>query len=217
VGGPQQQFMRDIVNGKLNRDLTTYAGFHLPTVLTKERLLSSSFGKTFKFASTTRTRTSKRSSKSRWLFPSGSRRINRRRVREDLQGSERFSDALLTARADRFNRSARHPYCFSSAPALLALPPLRCSMDKGKSDRGARTAQSGIDENIPMADATSGDEGIDDASGDKPFSPGKPEKYSAGQSNDVDPERMGEHSVEDGPEETSTFPGPVSKSGRKPM
>jgi hypothetical protein len=79
-------------------------------------------------------------------------------------------------------------------------------MDKGKSDRGARMAQSGVDEDIPVADATSGDEGIDDASGDKPFSPGKPEKYATDQSNDIDPEGMGEDSVEDGPGDRSARP-----------
>ena len=47
---PQQRFMRDIVNGQLNRDLTTYSGFHLPTDPSAEGLLSSAFGKTFKFA-----------------------------------------------------------------------------------------------------------------------------------------------------------------------
>ena len=70
-------------------------------------------------------------------------------------------------------------------------------MDKGKSDRGVRTEESGIDESIPVADATSGDEGIDDASGDKPFAPGRPEKYAAEQSNDVDPKSMGRDSVDD--------------------
>ena len=88
-------------------------------------------------------------------------------------------------------------------------------MDKGKSDRGARTEESGVDEDIPVADATSGDEGIDDASSDQPFRPGKPEKYAADQSNDVDPESMGQSLVEDGPQETSTPPGAVSKGGQK--
>ena len=70
-------------------------------------------------------------------------------------------------------------------------------MDKGKSDRGVRTEESSLDEQIPVADATSGDEGVDDASGDKRFIPGKPEKYGVEQSNDVDPESMGQHLVED--------------------
>ena len=83
-------------------------------------------------------------------------------------------------------------------------------MDKGKSDRGVRTEESGVDENIPVADATSGDEGVDDPSRDKPFIPGKPEKYGAEQSNDVDPESMGQNSVEDAPR-TSTPPGSASK------
>ena len=77
-------------------------------------------------------------------------------------------------------------------------------MDKGKSDRGARTEEPGVDEHIPETDATSGDQGVDDASGDKPFMPGKPEKYGAEQSNDVDPESMGQDSVDDGPRTTST-------------
>ena len=90
-------------------------------------------------------------------------------------------------------------------------------MDKGKSDRGARMDESGVDEKIPVADATSGDEGIDDASGDKPFVPGKPEKYAAEQSKDVDPESMGQDPVEDRPQETSTPPGAASKSGHRPL
>ena len=90
-------------------------------------------------------------------------------------------------------------------------------MDKGKSDRGARMEESGVDENIPVADATSGDEGIDDASGDEPFKPGKPEKYAAERSNDVDPESMGENSAEDGPQRTASPPGAVSKSGERPL
>jgi hypothetical protein len=49
ASGPQQRFMRDIVNGELNRDLATYSGFHLPTNLSAEGLASSSSGKTFKF------------------------------------------------------------------------------------------------------------------------------------------------------------------------
>ena len=84
-------------------------------------------------------------------------------------------------------------------------------MDKGKSDRGARMEESGVDENIPVADATSGDEGIDDASDDKPFIPGKPEKYAAEQSNDMDPESMGQNAVENAPRRTSTPPEGVSK------
>ena len=47
---PQARFMRDIVNGRLNRDLTSYSGFHLPTEMAAGGLLSSSFGKTIKFA-----------------------------------------------------------------------------------------------------------------------------------------------------------------------
>ena len=64
-------------------------------------------------------------------------------------------------------------------------------MDKGKSDRGGRTEESGVDESIPVADATAGDEGIDDASGAQPFRSGQPKKYAPAISNDVDPERMG--------------------------
>ena len=90
-------------------------------------------------------------------------------------------------------------------------------MDKGKSDRGARMEESGVDENIPVADATSGDEGIDDASGGEPFKPGKPEKYAAERSNDVDPESMGDNSTQHGPQRTATPPGAVSKSGERPL
>ena len=84
-------------------------------------------------------------------------------------------------------------------------------MDKGKSDRGVRTEESGVDENIPVADATSGDEGVDDAPADKPFIPGKPEKYGAEQSHDVDPESMGQNAGEELPRRTSTPPESVSK------
>ena len=61
-------------------------------------------------------------------------------------------------------------------------------MDKGKSDR---TEEPGGGEKIPATDATSGGETLDDASGNKPFRPGQPEKYPPKKSNDMDPESMG--------------------------
>ena len=83
-------------------------------------------------------------------------------------------------------------------------------MDKEKSDRGVRTEESGVGDNLPVTDAASGDEGIDDASGDKPFIPGEPEKYTVEQSNDMDPESMGQRAAEDAPRRTSTPPRGVS-------
>jgi hypothetical protein len=80
-------------------------------------------------------------------------------------------------------------------------------MDKGKSDRGVRMKESGVDEDIPVADATQGDEGIDDRLDGKPFVPGKPEKYAAEQSHDVDPVSRGTNLAQDGPDRTSTAPG----------
>jgi hypothetical protein len=47
---PQGRFIRDVVNGELNRDLATYSGFTLPEHTTAEGLASGSFGHTFKFA-----------------------------------------------------------------------------------------------------------------------------------------------------------------------
>jgi hypothetical protein len=47
---PQQRFIRDLVNGDLNRDLATYSSFHLPTTLSGEGLASPAFGGTIKFA-----------------------------------------------------------------------------------------------------------------------------------------------------------------------
>lgn len=47
---PQSRFIRDIVNGDLNRDLATYSSFHLPTTLSAEGLASPAFGGTIKFA-----------------------------------------------------------------------------------------------------------------------------------------------------------------------
>ena len=47
---PVARFMRDLVNGELNRDLATYSSFHLPLTLTGEGLASPAWGKTFKFA-----------------------------------------------------------------------------------------------------------------------------------------------------------------------
>ena len=45
----QQRFMRDLLNGELSRDLTTYSGFRLPPTVSAEGLASQAFGKTFKF------------------------------------------------------------------------------------------------------------------------------------------------------------------------
>jgi hypothetical protein len=47
---PQSRFMRDLVNGELNRDLATYSSFVLPTDISAEGLASSAWGKTIKFA-----------------------------------------------------------------------------------------------------------------------------------------------------------------------
>ena len=47
---PQQRFMRDLINGELNRDLATYSSFHLPGTISAEGLASPAFGGTIKFA-----------------------------------------------------------------------------------------------------------------------------------------------------------------------
>ena len=47
---PEQRFITDLVNGRLNRDLSTYRGFRLPETLSAEGLASGGFGKTIKFA-----------------------------------------------------------------------------------------------------------------------------------------------------------------------
>lgn len=47
---PQSRFIRDVVNGQLNRDLATYSSFHLPGTLSAEGLASPAFGGTIKFA-----------------------------------------------------------------------------------------------------------------------------------------------------------------------
>jgi hypothetical protein len=47
---PESRFMRDLVNGELNRDLATYSSFHLPTRITAEGLASGAWGPTIKFA-----------------------------------------------------------------------------------------------------------------------------------------------------------------------
>jgi hypothetical protein len=47
---PQSRFIRDLVNGSINRDLATYSSFHLPTTLSAEGLASPAFGGTIKFA-----------------------------------------------------------------------------------------------------------------------------------------------------------------------
>ena len=47
---PQQRFIRDLVNGELSRDPSTYRGFRLPETLSAEGLASGGFGKTIKFA-----------------------------------------------------------------------------------------------------------------------------------------------------------------------
>ena len=50
AGDPQQRFIRDLVNGEINRDLSTYRTFHFPETLAAEGLASGGFGKTIKFA-----------------------------------------------------------------------------------------------------------------------------------------------------------------------
>lgn len=47
---PQQRFIRDLVNGEVSRDLSTYRGFQLPETLSAEGLASGGGGKTIKFA-----------------------------------------------------------------------------------------------------------------------------------------------------------------------
>lgn len=47
---PQQRFVRDLVNGELSRDLSTYRGFVLPETIEAQGLASGGFGGTFKFA-----------------------------------------------------------------------------------------------------------------------------------------------------------------------
>jgi hypothetical protein len=47
---PERRFIRDIVNGDLNRDLAVYSSFHLPTDITAEGLASPAWGGTIKFA-----------------------------------------------------------------------------------------------------------------------------------------------------------------------
>jgi len=47
---PAARFMRDLVNGDLNRDLATYSSFHLPETITAEGLASPAWGGTIKFA-----------------------------------------------------------------------------------------------------------------------------------------------------------------------
>src|ERR1044071_2576963 len=47
---PEARFMRDLVNGQLNRDLATYSSFHLPDSVDAEGLASPAFGGTIKFA-----------------------------------------------------------------------------------------------------------------------------------------------------------------------
>ena len=47
---PQQRFIRDLLNGELSRDLTTYSGFSLPATVSGEGLASPAFGPTIKFA-----------------------------------------------------------------------------------------------------------------------------------------------------------------------
>jgi hypothetical protein len=50
VDHPDQRFIADLVNGRLNRDLSTYRTFKLPATLSAEGLASPVFGKTIKFA-----------------------------------------------------------------------------------------------------------------------------------------------------------------------
>ena len=50
TGDPLQRFVNDLVNGQLNRDLTTYRGIDLPDTIDAEGLMSTAWGPTFKFA-----------------------------------------------------------------------------------------------------------------------------------------------------------------------
>ena len=50
VEHPEQRFIKDLVNGQLNRDISTYRGFQLPATLSAAGLSSGGFGKTIKFA-----------------------------------------------------------------------------------------------------------------------------------------------------------------------
>ena len=47
---PEVRFITGLVNGELNRDLSTYRGFQLPETLAAQGLASGGFGKTIKFA-----------------------------------------------------------------------------------------------------------------------------------------------------------------------
>ena len=47
---PEQRFVRELVNGNLSRDLSTYRGFVLPETISAQGLASGGFGKTIKFA-----------------------------------------------------------------------------------------------------------------------------------------------------------------------
>ena len=49
-GGPRGRFVKDVVNGGLNRDLNAYRGFKPVNHLTSEGLASPNWGKTIKFA-----------------------------------------------------------------------------------------------------------------------------------------------------------------------
>jgi hypothetical protein len=88
-------------------------------------------------------------------------------------------------------------------------------MNKGKSDMGVRMKESRVDESVPVADATAGDEGIDDAADGKPFIPGQPEQYAAERSNDVDPQHMEQNTIKDAPQRTSIPPGVGSTGGQR--
>ena len=87
-------------------------------------------------------------------------------------------------------------------------------MVKGYSDRGVRTEASSVDAGLPLADATAGDEGIDDGLRGEPGKPQTSPKEPS-KSRDIDPGDMGddllEDLVEDPPDETSTPPGPTFK------
>lgn len=47
---PEARFMRDLVNGRLNRDLAAYSSFHMPDSIDAEGLASPAFGGTIKFS-----------------------------------------------------------------------------------------------------------------------------------------------------------------------
>jgi len=88
-------------------------------------------------------------------------------------------------------------------------------MDKAVADRGVRTNQVEAPQRVPVTDLHSGDEGIDDPTKDHGAKSGRSAKqtpkHEPAESNDVDPERMGEHegATEDQVSETPAPAGPA--------